>query len=195
MVVSGRNTYFTLIKPLYYLANILGISPPCRHINGDKERIINYAFKIWTIIIGTLLILIYCYCMEGASRAIFNQVKMTTTVIQIILFTFITLSNVISVFGAGFFSTNSWNTFLTALKDVNTKLHINFKMKQTKIFYGFVFLGHLFFIFVLGYDFYVGQSTHGFIVYHYHFMLRIQYYFIFVMVILTCFFAGSIRHR
>lgn len=193
-MAHSNSTFFAFIKPLYYLANILGISPPY-YVKTGKETIIKYGFKTWTIIVGLMQILTYGYCMEGASRTIFSQVKMTTTVIQIILFTFITLSNVISVFGAGFFNVNSWITLLSTLNKVHRKLNISFKKKQTKIFYSFVFLGHVFFILVLGFDFYVGQSTHGFEIYQYHFIFRIQFYFVFIIVILTCFFASSIRHR
>lgn len=193
---SSDKHNFTFVKPLYLLANFLAISPPYRTDIQYKNENNTTMFKIWSSFIGILIISTYAYCMEGASREIFSQVKMTTTVIEIILFTSITVSNIISVFGAGFSNATAWKNMLNTLNDVNHKLQISeIKKKRLTIFYSLIIFGHVFFAGILTYDFYVGQEIHGLAIYHYHFILRAQYYFIFVTVILICFFATSIRNR
>lgn len=190
--------YFAFIKPLYLLTNFLAISPPYKgeHATKKEDVILLRAFKIWSSVIGTIMLSTYAYCMIGASREIFNQVQMTTTVIEIILFSSVTMSNVISVFGAGFINANAWKSMLNTLVEISDKLNVSLiNKRRLRLHYGLIVVGHVFFVGILSFDFYVGEKIHGIGIYQYHFILRVQYYFVFVTVVLICLFARSIRNR
>lgn len=190
---KSTKNYFRYIKAIYFLGNIIGVTPPHNLENHENRKFLTCTFKVWSLFLGILLIIGYAYCMKSLSRTIFNEVRITTTVIHIILVSFMTMFNIVSVIGAGYINSMAWNMMLKSLNEIAKRLQITFRKDRLKGLRIFIVLGHALFIGILGFDCYSGQSSDGFGTYQYYFIMRAQFYFIFVTVILMCFFARSIR--
>lgn len=181
------------LTPLFHLANFLALAPPISFKNKQSSAAI-FKFKLWAVTVGLLIVSTYVYCMNGTSRTIFKSNKMTTTVIEIIFFLFTTAANVISVFGAAFFNMESWFNMFRIFIRIEHELPQNYTTnKHLTLHYLIVVFGNLVFAAILAFDVYINENLYGIAVYQYHLILRIQYYFIFVVVTLSCAFAWGIR--
>lgn len=181
------------LSPLYYLANFLALAPPI-HFNNKQLSVAIFKFKLWALAVGFMIVSTYVYCMNGTSETIFKSNKMTTTVIEIIFFLFTTAANVISVFGAAFFNMDSWFNMQRILNRIEHELpQIYTTNKHLTLHYLIIVFGNLVFGGILAFDVYINENVYGIAVYQYYLILRIQYYFIFVVVILSCASAWNIR--
>lgn len=192
---SREKTGIYYLKPIYKLSNLLGLAPPYDFDNFESKTQ-NHFYKYYCTAILCFLITTYIYSMYGSISRLYQLSQTTTIIIQILYYLFIMILNVITVFGSFIQNKLSWKKMLDTFKKLDSQINLMAKKRLLISTFNLqIIVGHLLLITVLGYDAYVGQDAYGIELFQYFICIKLEFYLIFITVILMCHFALAIKNR
>lgn len=185
-----RNNDIRFVTPLYNLSTIMGISPPNNfQFKQSKSKI----YEHLTVIRCVILTISFILSFLGNMFYIYPYTHTTIALCEGMLFLMMTMTTIISTLRSGFWHREEWNNMIESFLILDDKFKI--EPKGRNLFMIEFILGHLVLFLVLSNDAYFNLIYYGFKTYKFYFFNRIQYYFVFLVVLLICNFALSIRNK
>lgn len=189
----NKNVDFNDIMPIYKLNTYFAQTPP---YDLTKKNLTASKISYGNAILITIVILAtYFYYLYGSSRYLYGSMTAAEIVVDTVLYILICVNNLLAIITGSFSNKKDWAILL----NICTKFEGIFKKSDTtqSQFRQLIplLLENVFVLSVIIYEIYALLTIIGFSTTKYYLLLRLQYYFIFLNVVLSCKFALWVKFR
>lgn len=173
------------LKLIFYLATFFGILPPY----SFQKRTFRFVaqFRFYSLLLLILISYAYYDSVYGKIKFLHKYMRETTIIIQSILYLLVAGFNIISIIEIAFRNTKRLSKCLNLICEAHT---ISPERKTNVLIY--FISGYVLLLFVLFYDGFIWDKTITFRLYKYYIPSRVQYVFIYTVLLLVFGLARSV---
>lgn len=194
-LLKNYNNNFDIkyIKPLYILGTLFGLTP---YYNFKRQfNNVSIVYFIPQIMSGIYILFSYLHFLDGSIEVVFKGSRLTEVIVDSVLYVFITILNLVAVIKSSLMNHTKWKKMLQLFEKLDKQINCYKSSQQDASFFLKTLIESAIVLSILGYECWTFVRVFGFAKYKFYLFQRLQYYYIFITVLLMCHFSLSLKYR